>query len=96
MAAVFNAPIAPVCDKNSFWVGLFGCSAGDDINDFQGRFTGSLVCGFPFNDKHLADIRKIEIIVEFSCNPNSTDFDPTMIRRIDQSEVGFLASLKMQ
>jgi len=44
----------------------------------------------------LANVRKVEIVVEFVCNPYFPSFDPAVVRRIVLNKVGVLAIFKIK
>ena len=94
MAAVFDAPVATVSGKHALRVGLLGSSAGNAIGDFTGVLTGFFICGFALDDKSLSDVRKVQIAVEFSCSPDSADFDSAVIRRVALDTIGILPVFK--
>lgn len=93
MATVFDTPVAAVGGKNTLSVGLFRSSAGNTIGDFTGRFTAFFIRGLPLDDKGLPDVRKVQIVIEFSCSPDFTGFDPTVIRRVAKDKIRFVAQL---
>jgi hypothetical protein len=37
---------------------------------------------------------KVQIVVEFGCGPNFTDFDTAVIRRVAKDKIGLLSVLK--
>jgi len=80
MAAVFDAPVATVCGKDTLRVGLLGCSTGYAVSDFTGVFTGFLISELSLNDECLSDMGKGEIVVELGCGPDFSDLDPAVVR----------------
>ena len=96
MAAVFDAPVATVGEKDTFRIGLFRSSAGNAICDFTGVFTGFFICGFSLDDKGLSDVRKVQIAVEIGCGPNFTDFDTAVIRRVIVDKIGVSPVIKIE
>jgi len=44
----------------------------------------------------LSDVGKVEIIVEFGCDPDFADFDPAVIRRVAMDKIRFLAVFKIK
>jgi hypothetical protein len=80
MAAVFDAPVATVCGKDTFRVGLLGCATGYAISDFTGGVTGFLFGELSLHEKCLSHMGKIQIVVEFSGGPDLSDFDPAVVR----------------
>lgn len=91
MAAVFDAPVSTVGSQHALRVGLFRGSAGNSIGDFTGVLTTFFIGGFALDDKSLADVRKIQIAVEFGCGPDFTDLDAAVIRCVAVDKVGILA-----
>ena len=95
MTAVFDTPVTTVGGKESLRVGLLRGSAGNTLGNFTGVFTGFFVCGLPLDEKGLADVRKVQIAVEFGCGPDFSDFDSTVIRRVAMEKIGVLAVFKI-
>jgi hypothetical protein len=95
MTAVFDAPVAAVGGKHALRVGLLGGPAGNAIGDFTGVFTGFFICELALDDKSLCDVRKVQIVVEFGCGPDFTDFDSAVIRRVAEDKVRLLGVLKV-
>jgi len=96
MAAVFDAPVATVCGKHALWVGLLRSSACDAIGDFTGIFAAFFICGLSLDEESLPDVRKVQIAVEFGCDPDFADFDPAVIRRAALDKIGILSVFKIQ
>jgi len=96
MTTVFDAPVATVGGKHALRVGLLRRSAGDTISEITGVFAAFFICGFPLNKKSLSDVRKIQIIVEFSCGPDFADFNPTVIRWVTQDKIRILPVFKIK
>ena len=96
MTTVFDAPVVAVGVKNTFWVGLVRCTTGDAISDFTGVFVGFFICGLALDDKSLPDMRKVQIAVEFGCRPDFTDFNPTVIRRVDLDKIRIFPVFKIK
>jgi len=94
MTAVFDGPVAPVGDKHALRVGLFSGSAGNAIGDVTGVLTGFFISRLALDDKSLCDMGKVQIVVEFGCGPNFTDFDTAVIRRVAKDKIGLLSVLK--
>jgi hypothetical protein len=96
VAAVFDAPMAAVGGKNPLGVGLFGLSAGQAIGDFMGVLTAFFVCGLPFDDKSLSNVRKVEVVVEFGCSPDFADFDSSVVRGCTINKIWLSPVFKVQ
>jgi hypothetical protein len=95
MTAVFDAPVAAVGGKHALRVGLFRSSAGNTIGDVTGVVTGFFISRLTLDDKSLCDVGKVQIVVEFGCGPNFTDFDAAVIRRVAKDKIGLLSVLKI-
>jgi hypothetical protein len=95
MTAVFDAPVAAIGGKHAFGVSLLRGPAGNAIGKFTGVFTGFFICELALDDKSLSDVRKVQIVVEFRCGPDFTDFDTAMIGRIAEDKVRLLAVVKI-
>lgn len=91
MAAVFDAPVSTVGSQHALRVGLFRGSAGNSIGDFTGVLAAFFIGGFALDDKSLADVRKIQVTVEFGGGPDFTDFDAAVIRWVAMDKIGGLA-----
>ncbi|MDZ7581923.1 MAG: hypothetical protein U5R30_15395 [Deltaproteobacteria bacterium] len=70
VATVFDAPVAAVGGQNAFGIGLFRGTAGDAVGDFAGILAAFFLRGLPLDDKSLSDMGKVQIVVEFGCNPD--------------------------
>jgi hypothetical protein len=87
--------MATICEKHALRVGLLRSSTGDAIGDFTGVFTGFFICELALNEESLTDMRKIQIAIELSCGPDTSDFNPAVIRWIGEDEVRILAILEV-
>jgi len=96
MAAVFDAPVAAIGGKNLLGVGLLRLSAGEAIGDFMAVLTAFLVCGLPFDDKSLSNVRKVQVVVEFGCGPDFADFDSSVVGGRIINKVGFHPVFEVQ
>ena len=95
MTAIFDGPVTTVGGKHAFRVGLFSGSAGNAIGDVTGVVTGFFISRLTLDDKSLCDVGKVQIVVEFGCGPNFTDFDAAVIRRVTKGKIGLLSILKI-
>ena len=95
MTAVFDTPVATVGGKHALRVGLIRGTAGNAIGKFTGIFTGFFICGLPLDEKRLADVRKVQIAIEFGGGPDLSNFDPAVIRWITMDKIGFLSVMKI-
>jgi len=96
MATVFDGPVAAVGGEHALRVSLFRWTAGDTIGDFTGVFIGLLICGLALDEKGLSDVRKAQIVVEFGCSPDFSDFYPAVIRRVALDKIRILPVLEIQ
>jgi hypothetical protein len=96
MATIFNAPVAAIGNKKAFGVSLLRCATGKTICYTTGVFTTFFIGYFPLNDKSLAYVGKIQIIVKFCSSPNFTYFYPPMIRRIIIYKIWFSPLFKVK
>jgi hypothetical protein len=96
MATVFDTPVATVGGKHALRVGLLRSSARNAIGNFTGVFSGFFIGGFPLDDKSLSDVRKVQIVVEFGCDPDFADFDPAVVRGIAMHKIRILPVFKVQ
>lgn len=96
MAAVFDAPVAPVGSKDLFGAGLLRGPTGDAIGDFRGIFSCFFVCPLPLDEKSLSHMGEIEVVVKFGCSPYFSDFDPTVVRRVVLDKIGVFSVFKIQ
>lgn len=78
MATVFDGPMSTVGGEYFFGFGLIGRPTVDAIGDFTGDLAGFFADGFPFDNESLADLREVQIIVEFGCDPDFAGIDATM------------------
>ena len=95
VTGVFDTPVATICEKHALRVGLLRGSTGDAIGDFTGVFTGLFVCELALDEESLADMREIQIAVELGCGPDTSDFNPAVIRWIKEGKVRILAVLEV-
>ena len=95
MTAILDTPVKPVGVQNTLSVGLLRCSAGNAIGYIIGLFACFFVYGLPLDDKSLPDMREVEVVVEFGGNPDFAGFDPAMVRRVTNNEIGLFAILEV-
>ena len=95
MATVFDTPVTTVGGKNAFRIGLLRGSTGDAICDFTRVFATFFIYGLPLDEKSLADMRKVQIAVEFCCGPDCAGFDPAVIRGVTMDKIGVLPIFKI-
>jgi hypothetical protein len=87
--AALNAPVAAVGGKNALSVGLFGRPAGDTVDYITGIFTAFFIRTLSLDRKRLSYPRKVKIAVKLGCDPNLSDFDSAVVRRIGNDKIGF-------
>jgi hypothetical protein len=95
VAGVLNTPVAAICDEHTLRIGLFRSSTGNAIGDITRVFTALFVCGLTLDEKGLADMREIQIPIEFGCGPDASDFNPAVVRWVKQNKVGIFAVLEV-
>ncbi len=95
MAAVLDAPMAPIHLKEAFRVCLRGRSAGKAIGGIAGVFPGLFVDRFPFDHERLTDVREVEIGVERGGGPNPSGLDASVFV-IDGHSIGLLAPVEVE
>ena len=83
------------CAAVGIGVGLFRSSAGNTIGDVTGVFSSFFISRLALDDKSLSDVRKVQIVVEFGCGPDFSDFDATVIGWIAKDKIGLLAVVKI-
>ena len=91
VAAVFDTPVAAVRGENACCVGLNCGVAGHAIGDVAGDLAGLFLRDVTFYDESLSYGGEVEIVVEFCCGPDFSDFDPAMLRRVDSNIIGGLS-----
>jgi hypothetical protein len=96
MTAVFNAPVAAIGLKDFLRIGLLRSLTGDAVSDFTRELSGFFVGGLALDDKGLADVRKIKIVVEPRCCPDFTYFNAAVVGRVTHRKIGFLSVGKVQ
>jgi hypothetical protein len=95
VTGVFDTPVATIREKHTLRVGLLRSSTGDAIGDFTGVFTGLFVCELALDEESLTDMRKSQIAIELSCGPDTSDFNPAVVRWIGEDKVRILAVLEV-
>ena len=96
VATVFDAPMFAVGAKDFLGICLFGRAAGQPVNDFVATFTRFFVDAFPLDDEGLADIGKIQVLVERSGCPDFAGFDTAVIGRVILDKIRFLPVFEEQ
>ena len=56
-----------------------GRAAGDAVGSVEGDIAGLFRDGMPLNDESLADVRKVEVAVQFRGGPDLPGFDSSML-----------------
>jgi hypothetical protein len=75
---------------------LFGCATGQSVNDFLATFSRFFVEAFPLDYEGLADMGKIQVLVEPCGCPDFAGFDTAVIGRGIVYIIGFLPVLEEQ
>jgi hypothetical protein len=96
VAAVFDGPVATVDFEQALSIGLLGRSTGDAVGEIVGRFAGLFVDRDSFDGEGLADVGKVEIVVEVGGRPDIARFNASMVGRVMHDEVGLFSILKHQ
>lgn len=78
MAAVFNTPVAAIDFQNLVGVGLVWRLTGDAVSPFAGNFSRLFVGSLPFDQKDLAKVGEVKIIIEFRRDPDLSNLDSAM------------------
>jgi len=93
VTAVLDRPVAAVGDEHVLGIGFLGPPARDAIGDFllvPERLPAALfVQGVPFDHEGLSDVGKVEVAVQFGCDPDLPRLDAPVIRGIIRDEVRF-------
>lgn len=96
MTAILNAPMAPIGGKNAVCPRLLGGLAGDAIGGFKGESAGLFVHRLTFDDECLLNMGEMEIVVEFSGDPDFTGFNAAVISRVIEDEIRLPAVSKVE
>jgi len=96
MAAVFDAPVAPVGSQQSLGIGWFRGPAGDARAYIAGALSAFFICELTFDDKGLSNMRKAQVAVECGGGPDFADFDASMVTADGIDEIGLLAVVEVQ
>ena len=96
MAAVFDGPMAAVDFEQALGRGLLRRAASDPIGQLLGSFAGFFVDGDAFDGEGLADVREVEITVEFSGGPDLPSFNAAMIGRVVGDKARLFAIVEEQ
>jgi len=96
MAAVFDTPVAAIGGKHLLWIGLVRRSACDAVCNFTGILSAFFIGGLPLDEESLSNVRKVEIVVEFVCDPYFASFDPAVIRGIALDKIRILPIFEIE
>jgi hypothetical protein len=88
--------MAAVDFEQALSIGLVWRTAGDAVSYVTGGFAGFFVNRDSFDGKGLADMREVEIVVEFGGGPDLTSFDAAVIGRVVFDEQRLFAIVKEQ
>jgi len=98
VAAVLDRPVAAVDLEHALRVGLFRGSSGDAIGDLEGSLAGLLLRTVPFNDVGLAQVRKVEVAIEFRGGPDLPRFGASVVggRMLHEVRLAPLPEVELQ
>ena len=96
VATVFDAPMFVVGLQDFLGIRLFGRAAGQPVNNFVTNFTRFFVDAFPLDYEGLADMGKIQLLVERCGCPDFAGFDTAVIGRGGVDKIRFLPVLEEQ
>jgi hypothetical protein len=69
-------------------------TAGDAIGDVTGGFTGFFLGALALDNKGLAEVREVEIVIEFGRGPDFAGFDSAVIRGVGKDKIRAAAVVK--
>jgi len=75
-------------------VGLLGRSTGDTVGNLFRVFARFFLNGLSLNGKSLSDMWEIEVAIQLGGNPDFADFDPAMVWRVTNGEIGLFAIIE--
>ncbi|MCI0732257.1 MAG: hypothetical protein L0Y38_00355, partial [Methylococcaceae bacterium] len=81
MATVFDAPVSAVVVKNPSGNSLIFCFASDAMGELVTSLSAFLMQRDAFDHEWLADVRRIQVIVEVCSDPDITGFDASVVGR---------------
>ena len=96
MATIFYTPMLAVRLKDFFGIRFFWIAAGHSVNDFVSAFTRFLFNAFSFNHEGLADMGKIQVLVERRGCPDFAGFDAAVIGWGMVDKIGLFPVLEEQ
>ena len=74
-----DATMLAVGPQDLFGLGFFCSVVGNAMCQFMGSAAVFFIHDFPFDDKSLADVGKVKVLVEFVGSPYLADVDPSMV-----------------
>lgn len=86
--AALHTPVFSVIAKDLFRARLIRRHTGDAIDDFLAQLAGSFINGLPLYLEGLAYMGKVEVVIEFRCQPDLACFDSLMFALAGLREVG--------
>jgi hypothetical protein len=86
--AAFHTPVAPIVPKNLLCSGLIDRDAGDAIDYFPTHLPRLFTDRFPLDHKRLANMREVEIVIQFRGDPDGSFFDSSVFATAGMGIVG--------
>src|SRR5205823_13986681 len=80
VTTVLNRPVTAVDFENLMRAGLLGGPTGDAVGNVQSALSSLFLRDVPLDDEGLADVRKVEVIVQLRGGPDFSGFDSYVIR----------------
>ena len=71
----FDAPVATIESQQTLWRGLIRWPTGDAEYHFAAPYARFLIDAIAFNKEALANVREVEVIVQFARAPDAALFD---------------------
>lgn len=82
MTAVFDSPVLTIVSQDLFGSGQFRSFTCNAVCDHLGLLAGFSVKGSSFNFEGLSNMGKVQISIEFCCDPDSPGFFATVVRLV--------------
>ena len=79
VTAILNGPMAAIHHEYAFRGSLLGRAAGDAVGNVEGDLAGLFHDGMPLDEESLADVRKVEVVIQFGGGPDLPGFDSSML-----------------
>ena len=95
VAAILDAPMAPIGGENLLGRGLVWRATRDTIGEFEGVCPRCLLDPLTFDDEDLPDVGEVQVGVEGLRGPNLSGLDPPVAEGGGFDEIRGLAPLKV-